>query len=1472
MNTTGKDSVVDKPEAGISSEDQASVQSLTTPPARGPPSAQSDFPIVAIGASAGGLEAVSTLLDSMPADTGMAFILIQHLDPSHPSMMVELLSKHTKMQVIEAHDGMAIAPDHLYVIPPGYYLAIDTETLHLSLPPARHGARLPIDFLLHSLSEQVGPRAACLILSGTGTDGSLGLSALKASGGLVIAQRPDEAQSAGMPQSAITTGLVDAALPLNKMPRALVDFFEICPSISDKSTPNIKSENVAILSEIIALLRTNTAHDFRPYKSGTLERRIERRMGLVGISADNVTAYLERLRVDVRECEQLAKDLLIHVTSFFRDPAVFAHLSHSVIPQLIADDAERTVLRIWVAGCSTGEEAYSIAMICQEAITASGREVKLEVFASDVDPDAVATAREGIYPTSIEADVSADRLARFFGREGSFWRVAPALRSVVVFTVQDMLVDPPFSRIDLVSCRNVLIYLNPEAQAKVIALFHFALRGGGLLLLGSSETAGDVGGRFEILSKTERLYRHIPHSRTGNFALSLNIGGAVPVSLPGSKERRQSGEPSLAELCRRAVLENFAPAAVLIDRKRDVRYSLGPIDRYLRVATGYPSLDLLTMATPALRTKLRLGIEKACAAEPKVSLPVSRLMRDGAAMRFAIEIRYLVNDDEELWLVCFVDQPMGKGATGVGNAHDDGNGRIAELERELEATHTDLQKAIQNQEASNQEHKAINEEALSVNEEFQSTNEELLTSKEELQSLNEELTTLNSQLQETLDRQRTTSDDLQNVLFSTNVATLFLDRELRIRFFTPATKALFNILPGDVGRSLGDLRSLADNADLLGDAAVVLARETLVEREILAPGGVWFMCRIFPYLTHKNAVEGVVITFADITERKSVAKALDEARQKADMANVAKSRFLAAASHDLRQPLQSLTLLQALLAQTVEGEKAQRLVGRFDQTLGAMTGMLNALLDINQIEAGVVKARPTDFPVNDVFDRLRNELVYPAQAKNIALRIIPSSMIAHSDPVLLEQMLRNLLANAIKYTRRGKIVFGARRRGDAINMEVWDSGIGIAAGELKLIFDEFHQLDNPTRDRTRGLGLGLSIVSRLGALLDHDVEVRSIPDKGSVFSVRIPRRSNTPPDVQHSAAQGHQLEAVRNRGCEIIVVDDDPDVLDLLEQLLRAEGHIVRTAKDGPTALALLAAGAIRPEIILTDFNLPNDMNGIQVLEKMRDFLGNRLPGIILTGDISTATLSDIALQDCIQLSKPIRPSELDAAVARLMPDRDAVSAILQPVSSSISASIAYVVDDDAEIRASIRDVLEADGRVVFDFDSAEEFMAAYQPGGESCLLVDVNLPGMGGTDLLEHLRQQGNGLPTIVITGSGDIGVAVAAMKAGACDFIEKPVSRDGLLASIGRALDQSRGASIASEAGEAAARNIAALTKRQREVMDCVLMGHPSKNIAADLGISQRTVENHRAAIMRKMGAKSLPELARLAMAAQQERTISA
>ena len=1479
--------------------------------ARGPPD---QLPIIAIGASAGGLEAVSRLFDAIASakvadeigcavlfDT--AFILVQHLDPTHHSMLAELLTKHTTMTVVEARDGCPLAAGHVYIIPPARYLSVRAGALQLSAPQAPRGARLPFDFLLRSLADGCGPQTMGVVLSGTGADGSLGLSALGQAGGCVVAQDPEEAEYDGMVQSAIATGYVDRVLHLADMPALFADHARQVASgdhatntrtgppgsggMAATATERAAGAEPEALDAILTLLHETTAQDYRQYKSGTIVRRIDRRLGLLGIARGDLAGYLDVLRQQPAECALLAKDMLIHVTSFFRDAKVFAALGKTIIPELIQNVAAQQTLRIWVAGCSTGEEAYSIAMVCRDAIAAVNRSIKLQIFASDVDVDAIAVAREGLFPFDIADTVSKDRLARFFVREDEGYRVTTALRGDVVFTVQDLLLNPPFSRMDLVSCRNVLIYLNPEAQSKVISLFHFALREGGILILGSSETVGKATGRFDAIAKNERFYRHVGRSRPGEAGFPFSFDEALPRATPSGRDGSEPRHNSLAGICARAVLASHAPAAVLINRQRQVLFSIGPTNRYLQLASGYASHDLLALAPPALRRKLKLAIDKAVggtvqpvhsAAGSAVALPVrvegsrTRLILAGTSIWFRITVEQLAGENEDLLLVCFLEETphhtQAPPQAGTQTTSDHGRldaPRIAELERELEAAQADLQVSIQSEETSAQEQKAINEEALSVNEEFQSTNEELLTSKEELQSLNEELNALNSQLQETLDRQRLTSDDLQNVLYSTKIGTLFLDRDLNIRFFTPAVSAVFRIIPGDIGRPLADLRSITDDDALLDDAHKVVSGDAAIEQEVSATGGIFYLRRIFPYLTHDGRIEGVVITFADITERKRIEDALKATKLEAERANLAKSRFLAAASHDLRQPLQSLTLLMELLVQVVEGEKPQQLLARFDRTLLTISEMLNALLDINQIEAGMVRPMPIVFPLEHMFSRLRDEFGYVAQERGLSLRIVSTSVQIETDPRLLEQIIRNLLGNAIKYTETGKILVGVRRYGQCVRIEVGDTGIGIAANELQAIFEEFHQVGNEARERGRGLGLGLSIVQRLGRLLSHDINVRSVPGRGSLFSVTVPIRPGL--SVPHATLPplSDKAKHKKKHRCKVIVVDDDPDILGLLEQILKSDGYIVRTASDGANALRLVAGGAIHPEILLTDFNLPGGMNGLQLLGRLRTVLNSNLPGIILTGDIATETLAKIGLHDCIQLSKPVDPRALMQAIERLCPSGIPLPLPSSGATASFSTSVTYVVDDDPDVRSTICEVLEGSGHKARAFDSAESFFAAYRRGGEGCLLVDANLPGMSGLGLLTELRARGDHLPVIFITGDGDIALAVEAMRAGACEFIEKPMGRAELLDSIARAIIQSHNIRVIDDIDDAAAARVAELTFRQREVMDMVLTGHPSKNIAADLGISQRTVENHRAAVMHRMGVKSLPELARMVVRAE-------
>jgi two-component system CheB/CheR fusion protein len=1435
------------------------------------------FTVVGVGASAGGLDAFTRFLGAVPAGCDMAFILVQHLAPASENLMVGLLAKHTSMKVRQAADGMMVEPGGCYVIPPATYLTVAGGLFQISPSPAGQGARLPFDTLLLSLAEAYAEHAAAVILSGTGADGTAGLQAIAAQGGVVLAQSPEEAGYDGMPRSAIATGVVDMVLPAADIPAALLRFGQIVAAPEAALRP--AGEKRDWLADIIELLRTRTVHDFSLYKIGTMARRIGRRMALSAIAPDGMEAYLELLKRDPGEIDELAASLLINVTRFFRDLDVFDFLAEKVLRDMIRDHPADRPLRIWSAGCSTGEEAYSLAMLCIEMIAAAERNIKLQVFASDVDPDAIMRAREGYYPLDIAADVSPARLKRFFVRDERGYRVAPELRGTVVFTVQNVLADPPFSRLDIVSCRNLLIYLQPEAQAKVIMLFHFALREGGVLMLGNSETIGAVEGRFAVIGKTERIYRHIGRNRPGLLGVLATVGEGMRQSGPQLRPQVPVRQAGLADLSRRIVLENFAPAAVMVNEKLECLYMLGQTDRYLRLAPGHPTHDLLSMARPGMRTRLRTGLTEAIERQRRIVMRGGRTLHRGKSVNFDIDIQPVVAADEPLLLVCFVDQPASHGNEGTAPPPP----RTAELERELETTRTELQGAIRDLEVSTEEQKVINEEALSVSEEYQSTNEELVTSKEELQSLNEELTALNSQLQETLERQRTTADDLQNVLYSTDVATLFLDAKLNIRFFTPATRSLFNLIAGDIGRPLADLRNLAADAELAEDVRLVLGNAAPIEREIEKHGddadsGSWFVRRILPYRAHSGGIEGVVITFNDITERKKDKAALIEAIQKAEHASLAKSRFLSAASHDLRQPLQTLTLLHGMLAKmAAKGEIGARmpgLLGRFEETLGSMTGMLNTLLDINQIEAGVVKADIVDFGIDGVLNHLRQSFGLQAEAGGLSLRVVGCGLIVRSDPVLLEQMLRNLMANAVKYTAHGKILLGCRRRGAMLRIQVIDTGLGIPIDQLKLIFEEYHRVENAATERSKGLGLGLSIVQRLGVLLGHEVQVRSMPSKGSAFSVDVPLAdvatagAAAPPGPAGEVAAARVAEAGRHRSGTIVVIEDDVELADLLTSFLGGEGHRVTVAQSGAAALDLLARGAIRPDLILTDFNLHAGLDGLHLAQRLRDLFGEALPVIVLTGDISPQTLQDVSAQGCKQLSKPVRLEELTEAIQALLPD----SCASGPHGSTgddadADASVIFIVDADAVARDEICALLAHDGRKTRAFASSAAFLAEFRPAAGQCVLIDGYLPGLDGLDVLRQLRAAGRSVPVVMMKRGSDVRMAVQAMQAGAADFVEKPFTGAALLACLQRAIDESEDSSKVTAGRDKAIAQLATLTVRQREIMRLVLDGHPSKNIAADLNISQRTVENHRAAIMHKTGSGSLPALARMALAAASE-----
>jgi two-component system, chemotaxis family, CheB/CheR fusion protein len=713
---------------------------------------------------------------------------------------------------------------------------------------------------------------------------------------------------------------------------------------------------------------------------------------------------------------------------------------------------------------------------------------------------------------------------------------------------------------------------------------------------------------------------------------------------------------------------------------------------------------------------------------------------------------------------------------------------------------------------------------------------------------------------------------LDSIIATIRQPLVVLDEDLRVISASSSFHRIFSVKPDElIGRHLLAAGHHLNVPALSEFLTSIQARGTTindqeVEIELPSLGRRTFLMSARVLREEPSAKRKILVAIVDVTEAKREGKALKAAKSEAERANVGKSRFLAAASHDLRQPLQTISLLQGLLEKRVRDEPTRRLVHRLDETVTTMSSMLDKLLDINQLEAGIVRPAIVDFPILGLLEELRTEFAYHTAANCLDWRVAPSRLTVRSDPRLLEQILRNLLSNAVKYTAEGKILLGCRRHGEMLRIEVWDTGPGIPELELQAIFQEFHQLDNPARERSKGLGLGLAIVQRLADLLGHKIDVRSRLGAGSVFSIEVPLGRVETSDLP-LPSRDEKLVSTPPRGT-ILIVEDDPAVLEMLQLLFDGEGLRTLVAADGHKALRLTAQGSIAPDLIIADFNLPNGLNGLETIAALQTRVRQAIPAIILTGDISTDSLREIASHGCVRLNKPVRAKELTRLARRLLAQpalaaRDSAQP-LPPQLEGGAVSTIFVVDDDRAIREAMRDLLQDNGYSVEIFASGPDFLQACGRGRKGCLLVDALMPGMGGIELIDRLKAEGQDMPAIVITGSGAVPMAVQAMKAGAVDFIEKPVSPEELLATVKRALDQTYDTATLSASRQTAATRVASLTTRQRQILDLVLAGHPSKNIAADLGISQRTVDNHRAAIMKKTGSKSLPALVRTAIAA--------
>lgn len=829
------------------------------------------FPIAGIGASAGGLEALEQFFGNMPVNSGIGFVVIQHLDPNHTGIMPELLQRTTAMKVIQATDSLQVKPDHVYVIPPNKSMSVLNGHLFLFEPIELRGLRLPIDYFFRSLATDQQENSIGIILSGMGSDGSLGLKAIKEKNGIVAVQDPATAKFNGMPDSAVKAVVADIVAMAKELPEKLIAFRKLSPVIYKKTETDDKSKNN--LDKIVILLRAQTGHDFSLYKKNTLFRRIERRMNVHQIQ--RISSYVRFLQENPGELDILFKELLIGVTNFFRDAALWDKLKEMVLPDLFNEAPDGYVFRAWITGCSTGEEAYSLAIIFKEAYekVKQNKNFTLQIFATDIDSDAIELGRKGVFSSNIASDVSPDRLSRFFVKDENGFRINTTIREMVVFAPHDVIKDPPFTKLDMLFCRNLLIYMEAELQKKLMNLFHYALKAGGVMVLGSAENDNSRNNIFSAIDPKLKIYKR--SSGSANTELT-DFPGPFTHNM---KKTNDSIKPvkvtdNLQNLTDQLLLQRFAPASVLINPEGDILYITGRTGKYLEPSAGKANMNIYAMAREGLQNELPGAIRKAKLTTEPVKLDKLKVGTNGGTQVVDITFQ-LIEKPEAIKgniIIVFNDvtdiqQPRRRKSKATDQNSTE---RERELELDLQRANEELQVTREEMQTTQEELKSTNEEMQSTNEELQSTNEELTTSKEEMQSLNEELQTVNIELQSKVNDYLIANNDMKNLLNSTDIATLFLDKELNIRRFTDETTKLFKLRLTDVGRPFTDMVSELKYPEITKHAREVLRTLVFRETEIETNDEHWFTVRIMPYRTYDDRIDGLVITFIDITKAKKL--------------------------------------------------------------------------------------------------------------------------------------------------------------------------------------------------------------------------------------------------------------------------------------------------------------------------------------------------------------------------------------------------------------------------------------------------------------------------------------------------------------------------------------------------------------------------------------------------------------------------
>jgi two-component system CheB/CheR fusion protein len=1315
-----------------------------------------DFPVVGIGASAGGLQAIKLFFENMPQDNGMAFVIILHLSPDHESIADKIIQESTQMPVLQVSETVAIEKNRVYVISPAQRLTMNDGFLEVSTPESRESRHASIDLFFRDLADVHRERAFCVVLSGTGSDGAVGLSRIKEQGGITLAQAPEDAEFDGMPRAAIETNMVDLVLPVIDMPQKLLELWrnsqEISlPTVNDPELQTVAavSEREAVVAEqllhdVLIQLRTGTGHDFKHYKRATVLRRIERRMQVT--AQPDLRAYYNYLQSNPEETKALLGDMLIGVTNFFRDREAFEALERDVVPQLVSAAVsahpEKEEIRIWSAGCSTGEEAYSLAMLLNDQLQLDNSAASMQLFATDIDERAISVGRAGLYPQAIITDVPPTRLRHYFIKEDDHYRIRKEIREKVLFAKHSLLSDPPFSQIDLIVCRNLLIYLDREVQREILQMFHFALRPGGFLFLGSSESADACHELFAPVDKRNRIFR----AKTGANSRrtpTMPRGGYVRSNV--SREAPQSSAPrklSFADIHQRA-LEQSAPPSVIVDGNADILHMSESAGRFLRHVGGELSRNLLTLILPELRLEIRTTLFQVQQSGLPVKSREVPIKRDDR--RYLIDLVAHPYKDEEsdgdYILVIFEEVEVDPTELAASTVLQTESQVLSNLERELQRTKLHLQDTIEQSEISSEELKASNEEMQAINEELRSATEELETSKEELQSINEELLTVNFELKTKVEETDKINDYLTNLIASTDIATVFVDRSMRIKWFTPRATDIFSMLPVDTGRSLLDITHRLHYDNLAGDAALVFESLNMIEREVSSTDNRWYIARLLPYRSSEDHIDGTVLTFIDITKRRAAEEELrlgeermrlvaestrdyaiitldeqgiitswnkgaelifgyskaeaegayydfifsaedrasgvpenellsvrthgrsederwhlrkdgsrffcsgevtllsgdnlqgyvkiardltghkrqheEQSQQLAETRNTnyLKDEFFAVMSHELKHPLNLIQLNAELLRRlplTKSVAPAARAVNTICDAVNSQARIIDDLLDVARVRTGKLKLQPVAVDLTSVLRDIHTVVLNDQHDITLELLVPCDPLMVHADPTRLEQIIWNLVNNALKFTPpKGRVQLIVSQSGDMARLDVKDNGAGIAPENLDHVFDLFSQAEKQHATHNReGLGIGLSLVRQLTEAQRGTVEVSSAGvGTGCTFSVYLPLAQ-----IKGEAQSSTQVNDASGRlsGLTILLVDDSADVLETLKMLLEMEDAEV-VAFDRPVA-ALDAAKSTRFDLIISDLGMPV-MNGHELMSALRQLpLVKDVPAIALTG------------------------------------------------------------------------------------------------------------------------------------------------------------------------------------------------------------------------------------------------------------------